>query len=339
MKRSAIQSAATALFVVLGHAAMAAQLPVNLGAAGNFAILSKSGITDVPTSVIVGDVGTSPASGSYIGLTCPEVTGTIFSVDGAGPLPCRQTNATLLTAAIGAMQTAYTDAAGRSLPDYTELYSGDVSGQTLTPGLYKWSTNLIASSDFTLAGGPNDVWIMQIAQDLIISNGVQVHLSGGAKAKNIFWQIGGGTGVSLGTTSHFEGIILAQAGITMKTGATINGSLYAQTSVTLQSNSITSSAQHPTSYHGTSYIFPSPAKGDFSQVAYHMLANGHVTIRVYNEAGGLVDNIQEDKFAGDQTTKIHTGAFAPGVYLYLVTIDYASGAQDLQSPNKFVVTR
>src|ERR1700724_4863519 len=88
---------------------------VNLKSAASFAVLTKSGVTDVPSSVITGDVGVSPITGAAMNLTCVEVTGKSYSVDAAGPLPCRITNPTLLTAAIKDMMTAYTDAAGRTL--------------------------------------------------------------------------------------------------------------------------------------------------------------------------------------------------------------------------------
>jgi len=91
---------------------------VNLGLAGDFAILTKSGITNVYASAITGNVGTSPITGAALLLTCDEVSGTIFTVDAAGPLPCRVTDAPGLTTAVLNMQAAYTDAAGRSNPDY-----------------------------------------------------------------------------------------------------------------------------------------------------------------------------------------------------------------------------
>ena len=97
-------------------------------------ILSKSGITDVYKSAITGDIGTSPITGAAIHVTCAEVTGTIYSVDAAGPLPCRVTNASRLTTAVSDMQTAYTDAAGRSNPDFLNLGAGNIGGKTLTPG-------------------------------------------------------------------------------------------------------------------------------------------------------------------------------------------------------------
>ncbi len=213
------------------------QKAVNLGVAGNFTILSKSGITNVYKSTVTGDIGTSPITGAAIGLTCAEVTGTIFTVAAAGPLPCRVINASRLTTAVGNMQTAYTDAAGRVNPNFMNLGAGDIGGKTLTPGLYKWTTSLLIPTNITISGSSKDVWIFQIAGTLNVSSAVKITLTGGALAKNIFWQTAGA--VTLGTTSHFEGIILGQTGINLRTGASINGRLLAQTAVTLQQNAVT----------------------------------------------------------------------------------------------------
>jgi len=218
------------------------QAPVNLGTAGTFAILTKTGITDVYASAINGNVGSSPITGAALLLTCPEVaTGIIYTVDAAGPLPCRTTNATFLTTAIGDMEIAYTDAAGRSIPNATELGAGQIGGLTITPGLYKWSSNVLISNSVTLSGGPNDVWIFQIAGELTQASATQVILAGGALPKNIFWQVG--SSVSMGTTSHFEGVLLGQTLIAVKTGASVNGRLLAQTAVTLEQNAVTQPAQ------------------------------------------------------------------------------------------------
>lgn len=210
---------------------------VNLGLAGEFAILSKSGITDVYKSSVTGDVGTSPITGAALLLTCSEVVGTIYTVNAAGPLPCRVTNASRLTTAVGNMQTAYTDAAGRSNPNFLNLGAGNIGGKKLTPGLYKFTTAVVIPTNVTISGGPNDVWIFQIAGTLKMSSAVRITLAGGAQAKNIFWQASGA--VTLGTTSHFEGIILGQTAINLLTGASINGRLLAQTAVTLQKNTVT----------------------------------------------------------------------------------------------------
>ena len=209
---------------------------VNLGVAGNFAILSKTGITDVYKSAILGDIGTSPITGAALLVSCAEVVGTIYTVDAAGPLPCRVTSATMLTTAVGDMQAAYTDAAGRINPNFLNLGAGNIGGKTLTPGLYKFSSAVVIPTDVTISGGPNDIWIFQVAGTLNMSSAVNITLAGGAQAKNIFWQTSGA--VTFGTTSHFEGNILSQTGINLQTGASINGRMLAQTAVTLQMNTV-----------------------------------------------------------------------------------------------------
>ena len=142
-----------------------------------------------------------------------------------------------LTAAVLDMQTAYTNAAGRTSPDFTELGAGNINGLTLVPGLYKWGTGVSIPSAVTLSGGANDVWIFQIAQNLSVGNGAIVTLSGGAQAKNVFWQVAGAA--TIGTTANFKGIILCQTLISMNTGATMKGRALAQTAVTLDATAIT----------------------------------------------------------------------------------------------------
>ncbi len=221
----------------------AVQSPVNLGTAGNFAILAKSGISTVPNSAITGDIGVSPIGATGVTgfsliltasspfATSTQVTGKVYTPDYADPTPSR------LTTAIGDMQTAFTDAAGRTTPDFIELGSGEIGGRTLVPGLYKWGTDVMISSDVTLNGGPNDVWVFQISGGITVANGKKVILSGGAQAKNIFWQSFGV--VSIGTTAHFEGIVLSQTSISVGTGASVNGRLLAQTAVTLNASNVT----------------------------------------------------------------------------------------------------
>jgi hypothetical protein len=231
-----------------GQMAQAAsvQTPINLGAAGSFVILTKSGITNVPTSAIFGNMGVSPIAATAITgfslvanrtntfSTSSQVTGKIYAANYASPTPAN------LTTAISNMQTAYTNAAGRKLPNFTELYAGNLSGKTLAPGLYKWSTGVLITKDVTLKGGPNAVWIFQISGNLTVGSGAKVLLSGGAQAKNIFWQVGGGAGAEIGTTAHVEGTILAKTAIHLRTGASLNGRALAQTAVTLDKNKVVS---------------------------------------------------------------------------------------------------
>jgi hypothetical protein len=212
---------------------------VNLGTAGNFVILAQSQTTNVPTSSITGNVGLSPATGAGIGLTCAQVTGAVYSVDAAGPLPCVVTDPTRLNTAIGDKGLAYTDAAGRAA-DVTELGGGNIGGRNLGPATYKWSSSLLIPTNLTLTGGPNDVWIFQIAQGLTLSSGAQIILAGGALAKNVFWQTFAAANID--TTAKFSGVILSQTAINVKTGATINGRLLAGTAVTLDQNTVTQPA-------------------------------------------------------------------------------------------------
>jgi hypothetical protein len=145
----------------------------------------------------------------------------------------------MLTTAVSNMETAYTAAAGRpaGVGPNLNLGAGTVAGQTLVPGTYTWGSNVTITTDLTLNGGPNDVWLFQITGTLNLSPNMKVLLTGGALPKNIFWQVAGA--VTLLTGSHFEGNILAQTNIAMQTGASINGRLLAQTGVSLQSNAVT----------------------------------------------------------------------------------------------------
>ncbi|WP_019556454.1 ice-binding family protein [Thiomicrorhabdus arctica] len=221
--------------------------PVNLSTAGDFVILTKTGITNVPISAITGNIGASPITAAAMdNVTCSEMTGFIYGADaaytGSGTVTCFKGTApdnTLVANAVLDMGIAYTDAAGRTTPDFTELYAGDVSGKTLVPGLYKWGTSVLINTDVTLDGGPNDVWIFQIAGDVIQASATHVTLTGGALAKNVFWQIGGGAGLAIDTNADFKGVVLAVKAIAVKTGATVNGRLLSQTAVTLQSNTVT----------------------------------------------------------------------------------------------------
>ncbi|HTF58126.1 MAG TPA: ice-binding family protein [Planctomycetota bacterium] len=215
---------------------------VNLGMAGDYVILAKSASSSVPTSVVTGNIGLSPSAASFITgyslvvdgsgtfATSAQVNGHIFAADYTVPTPAN------LTTAVLNMEAAYTDAAGRA-PDYTELGAGNIGGLTLPPAVYKWGTGVLIPTDVTLAGGPNDVWIFQIAQNLTLSSATRIILLGGVKSENVFWQVFGA--VELGTTSHFEGVILSQTSIVVNTGASANGRFLAQTAVTLDSNIVT----------------------------------------------------------------------------------------------------
>jgi len=215
---------------------------VNLGAAGNFVILAKTGISTTGLTSIVGDLGISPAPATYItgfslNLTAGSaystsalVTGKIYAPGYTDPTPAN------LTTAVSNMETAYTDAAGRTNPTATELGAGNIGGMTLVPGLYKWSSDVKIPTNLTLSGDANGVWIFQIAGNLTVSSGVHIILSSGAQANNIFWVVAGQT--TLGTADVFNGNILDQTAIVLQTGAVLNGRALAQSAVTLDANSV-----------------------------------------------------------------------------------------------------
>jgi hypothetical protein len=229
------------------------QAPVNLLSilTNNFVVLTKTGITNTGShaSVITGNIGASPITAAAMdNVFCTEITGTIYGVDaaytGSGATTCfagnpPAANKTLVDNAVADMVTAYNEAAGRTGPDFVDLFAGNISGKTLAPGLYKWSTGVTIASDVTLSGGADDVWIFQIAGDITQSSATAVLLAGGAKAKNIFWQVGGPTGVAINTTGKFEGTILAQKAITLNTGTVANSRMLSQTAVTLDATRIT----------------------------------------------------------------------------------------------------
>ena len=157
----------------------------------------------------------------------------VATAGGANIAACSFIDAAALTTAISDKGTAYTNANSRA-PDYTELGAGNIGGLNLAPATYKWGTGVLIPSNVTLTGGPNDVWIFQIAQGLTVSPGAQVILAGGALPQNIYWATF--AAASLNTTSTFKGTILSQTSIAMQTGATINGRLLAGTAISLDQN-------------------------------------------------------------------------------------------------------
>ncbi|SDM12372.1 Listeria/Bacterioides repeat-containing protein [Daejeonella rubra] len=217
---------------------------VNLGTAGDFAILTKSGISTTGVTSITGDIGVSPAAATALtgfGLIMdtngqsshtPIVTGKAFASDYAAPTPAK------MTKAVADMETAFTTANGLTTPaPIVGLYAGDISGRILPPGLYKWATGvLVTSAGVTLTGGPNDTWVFQIAQNLTINNNAKITLLGGAQAKNIFWVVSGQA--TIGSNANVSGIILSKTLVSMNTGSRITGKLLAQTAVTLNASTV-----------------------------------------------------------------------------------------------------
>lgn len=191
---------------------------------GEFSVLAGSTVTNTGSSVVSGDVGVSPGT-AVTGFPPGLAGGTIHIADGAA------------AEAQAALTAGYIDAAGRS--GGTSV-AGDLVGQTLTGGVYKSTSSLEISGDVTLdaQGNPDAVFIFQISSTLITGSGSHIVLANGAKACNVFWQVG--SSATLGTNSVFKGNILALTSITVTTGVNLEGRALARNgAVTLDTDVIT----------------------------------------------------------------------------------------------------
>lgn len=217
---------------------------IDLGTAGDFAILAKTGISTINTTLITGHIGVSPATSTgFTGFsqimdasnefaTSIYVVGNMYASDYSAPTPA------YISTAISDQEAAFTTAMGLTTDVINELGAGNISGMTLVPGLYKWGTGLlITNQGVTLEGGPNDTWVFQIADDFTINNDASIVLAGGAQAKNIFWITS--TQALLGSNVDFSGNILAQTLISLTAGTNVTGRLLSQTAVTLDASTVT----------------------------------------------------------------------------------------------------
>ena len=246
--------------VMLPHAvATAGQAPVFLGTAAQFAVLAGATVTSTGGTT-VGDLALSPGS-DVTGFPPGTVNGTMHLSDPAAA----QAQADLTT--------AYNDAAGRTLAPVT--VAGNLGGLTLTPGLYKSTSGLeITSGDLTLdaQGDANAIFIFQMASTLVTTEGRHVILSGGAKAANIYWQVG--TSATLGSGAIFKGTIMADQSITLNTGATLDGRALARIGgVALNGNTITIPVATPAP----------PARLSFGPIRREL--NGSATLVITNTPG------------------------------------------------------
>jgi hypothetical protein len=246
----------TCRFVIcaLALSVVAAEPVVDLGTAGDYAVLAKTGISTVPSSAITGDIAVSPIAASAITgfslamdstnefSTSTQVTGTgkVYAANYHTPTPAT------LTSAVLDMQTAYTDAAGRApgVGPRLNLGGGILGGVNpggpnakLTAGVYTFSTEVSITGDLHFTGSNTDVFIIQVSLAVKQAANYKIVLEDGAKAENIFWQVA--TEFIVGAGAHVEGIILAKTAVTFGTGSSLNGRILTQTACTLQSATIT----------------------------------------------------------------------------------------------------
>ena len=203
-------------FTTAAQVTQGTQATINLGAASTFAVMATSAISGTGVIHIDGDVGLTP--GSSQGIPPTQINGTIH------------VNDPQVIAAKAALLAAYNDAVSRSVNSIS--LPGNLGGLTLTPGLYTNSSSVLISgsgpgNNVTLdaQGDPNAVFIFKMGSTLTTGPGAQVILAGGAKASNVFWQVG--SSATLNTTTIFKGNILAAVTITVNTGSVVEGRLLA----------------------------------------------------------------------------------------------------------------
>jgi hypothetical protein len=203
---------------------------INLGTAGGYSVLAGSTVTNTGTTVLSGSLGVSPGC---------AVTGAGTMTVGGSTNLC---NAASLKAQSD-LTAAYLQA--QSLKSTGTLTGTDLGGLTLKSGVYFFasSADLATGMTLTLTGTPGALFVFQIGSSLTTGSGSSVIFVNSLTGKtttdpNIFWQVG--SSATLGTTTAFEGNILALTSITLNTGASITcGSALAQNgAVTLQGNSI-----------------------------------------------------------------------------------------------------
>ena len=197
---------------------------VNLGTAGSYAVLAGSTVTNTGSSVLTGNLGVSPGC-AVTGFPPGSVGGTINVCNAASGLAQRD------------LTKAYNVAMGLSP---TSILTGkDLGGMTLTPGVYFFSSSAQLTGTLTLnnLGNPNALFVFQIGSTLTTASSSSVIFSSGLTDKNVFWQVG--SSATLGTTTSFQGNILALTSITMNNAATIGcGSALASTGAVTLNNDV-----------------------------------------------------------------------------------------------------
>jgi Ice-binding-like len=247
MKRVSASLLGAAVALCLTAANLAAAAPpatVDLGQAGHFAVLAHETVTNTGNTKINGDLGVAPGT-AVVGFFPVDggpgvVNGTIYTPTTICPnnKACLTQTNTVAASGQASLLVAYNDAAGRTVAP-VDITGIDLGGKTLAPGLYKSTSGIAITGDLTLAG--NGIYIFQSASTLKVNSASRVVLSGGAKAADVFWQVG--SSATLGTTSAFKGTILALTSISLATGATLDGSALAQRgSVTLDTNAVAKQA-------------------------------------------------------------------------------------------------
>ena len=220
--RALLTSLGWAAFLMVPGPALAAVAP-GLGAAGSFAVLGATTVTNTGPTIVTGDLGLSPGTsitgfppGSVIGGTIQQTTPAAANAQAAA------------TSAFNALATQPCN--------FGPFGPTDLAGQTLVPGVYCYSSSVQNSGTVTLSGSASDVWVFKIGSTLTAGPG-SVVVTGGAQSCNVFWQVG--SSATLNTSSNVPGTIIASSSVTLNTGASISGrALALNGAVTLDSNNV-----------------------------------------------------------------------------------------------------
>lgn len=217
-----------AVVIISPLSAYASAINVNLGTAGTFAVLAGQTVTNTGATIVDGNVGVAP--GSAITGVPPAVVvppSTQYAGD-AVALPAQND-----------LTTGYNFAAGEACPALNNLTGTDLGGLTLLPGVYCFTSGAGLTGTLTLndEGDSNSVFVFQIGDTLITQSASSVVFINGSQG-DVYWQVG--SSATLGSTTSFEGNILAHDSISLDTGATIScGSALAETGgVTMETNQI-----------------------------------------------------------------------------------------------------
>ncbi len=204
---------------------------ITLGTGKTFAVLAALTVTNTGPTTVHGDLGIVRRAGLGLGL---ELTGFPPGLVAGGMTyagdPVALQAQTDLTA-------TYTTLAGEA--PTKDLTGQDLGGMTLTAGVYHFSSSAQLTGALTLdaEGDPNAVFVFQIGSTLTTASNSSVLVVNGGNDCNVFWQVG--SSATLGTTTAFQGSIIALTSITLNTGATVSGrTLALNGAVTLDDNDV-----------------------------------------------------------------------------------------------------
>ena len=218
-----IRSGARVLSLVAVGAWFAVATSAHAQTLDSFAVLGGSTVTNTGTTTINGNIGVSPGTAiTGTGSIVQTGTGTFHADDGVA----RQAQSDLTTAYNILMNMPST------------ALSGDLGGQTLTPGVYSFTSTAQLTGTLTLQGGSDDIFVIQVGSGLTTASNSYIQLSGGVQAKNVFFVVG--SSAVLGTATTFKGQLLALSSISLNTTASIDcGAAWARNgAVTMDSNTI-----------------------------------------------------------------------------------------------------